>query len=147
LSKAGVYRASATALMRSVVRWIPPPELSEEPNGHQEALPWIADRLVCRHGRALQRFSLMCKQDVSRRILHSLVELSKWCPGADGLEASLPLSQSSLAQLVCSTRETVSTKLNRMAEDQLVYLAPRRIGIPSVERLCQILAATPEVER
>jgi len=140
LAASPTYGSFATVLVRTVVWWIPPFVVGEENRTPPAAWFWVADRLVRRHARALQRFSSMCRQDVSMRILSGLVELSQWCPGKDGLEASLPLSQASLAQLVCSTRETVSTKLNRMAADELVDLAPSRIGIPSVRRLKEILA-------
>ncbi len=142
LSAAASYGAFATVLVRCSLRWIPPPLVKGEYSEPAPEWSWVFDRLVRRHQRALERFGTLCSQDVAMRILSGLVELSQWCPATDGLEASLPLSQATLAQLVCSTRETVSTKLNRMADEQLVQLAPSRIGIPSVDRLRQLLSGT-----
>ena len=142
-SAARLYGSHAKVLVRSTVQWIPS-DANHDPGERLTGRPWVADLLVKRHQRALRRLATLCSQDVNMRILTGLVELSQWCPATEGLEASLPVSQAALAQLVCSTRETVSTKLNRLADDHLVQLAPSRIGIPSVARLREILAQSSE---
>jgi len=90
LSAAASYGAFATVLVRSSLRWIPPPLVNGQYSELAPEWSWIFDRLVCRHQRALERFSTLCSQDVTMRILSGLVELSQWCPATDGLEASLP---------------------------------------------------------
>jgi len=90
-----------------------------------------------REERAEKRALEMISKDVPTRLAHMLVELA-----ADfgerkrrGVRLDLPLTQSDLAQLVGSTRETVSTVFNEFRRAGLVDSAGRTIWVLDPGRL------------
>lgn len=137
LASSGVYSSNATVVTAGCVRIIPAEILRRQFLEDAAGLQWVLDSLAQRRQRQDQRLRSMCSVSVAGRILETIADLSRWFPGTDGLEADLLISQSVLARLVCSTRETVSSQLNRLADVQLVRLSPRHIGVPSIAALLE----------
>lgn len=137
LASSGVYSSNATAVTAGCVRMIPAEKLRRQFSDDAAGCRWVLDSLAQRRKRQDLRLRSMCSLSVAGRILETVADLSRWFPGTDGLEADLPISQSVMARMVCSTRETVSSQLNRLADVQLVRLSPRHIGVPSVAALLE----------
>jgi CRP-like cAMP-binding protein len=137
LASSGVYSTNATAVTGGRIRMIPAEKLRRQFSEDAAGRQWVLDSMAQRRRRQDLRLRSMCSLGVAGRILETIADLSRWFPGRDGLEADLPLSQSMMARMVCSTRETVSSQLNRLADVQLVRLSPRHIGVPSVAALLE----------
>lgn len=88
--------------------------------------------------RALEmKVSLLCLEDVENRILHYLRTLAPvfGVTVSENEEYAIPLSQSELACLIGTTRETTSTTLNALARRGLLRLGRRQLIVPSAAAL------------
>lgn len=144
LVSSGVYSSSVTAVTSVRIRMIPAEKLRRRFLEDAAGFQWVLDSLALRRKRQDLRLRSMCSLSVAGRILETVADLSRWFPGTDGLEADLPIAQSMMARMVCSTRETVSSQLNRLANVHLVRLSPRHIGVPSVAALLEAMRQLEE---
>lgn len=139
LSSSGLYFSNATAVTAGSLWSIPVEKLKEQFGSHSPTCQWVLDSLAQRRNRQNRRIWTMCSQSVQHRILDTILDLSSYFPGTGGLEADLPVSQSTMARIVCSTRETVSSQLNRFADSGLLHLETRHIGVPSIDALLEAI--------
>lgn len=145
LSSSGVYSTNATMVSAGSVWLIQAEKLRQHFEESTPGCQWVLDALTQRRSRQNHRLWTTCSRSVPRRLLEMIADLSQWFPGTNGMEADLPISQSMMARMVCSTRETVSTQLNRFAGAQLLVLATRHIGVPSVAALVEAKRRMDEV--
>ena len=73
-------------------------------------------------------------ESLDRRVYRRLLELARAYGGADAT-ATIPLSQTQLADLVGATRPSVNQVLQRLAELHVVKLSRSRIEILDVAAL------------
>ena len=83
-----------------------------------------------------QRLVNSMYDSLDRRVLLRLVELAS-SYGQDGGTATIPLSQTELADLVGATRPSVNQVLQRLASQQVIVLRRARIDIVDVEALAR----------
>jgi CRP/FNR family cyclic AMP-dependent transcriptional regulator len=94
----------------------------------------LADRIDILSRRLLETMY----ESLDRRVYLRLLELARAYGGSDG-SATVPLSQTQLADLVGATRPSVNQVLQRLAELEVVRLSRSRIEIVDVaalERRC-----------
>jgi CRP-like cAMP-binding protein len=94
----------------------------------------LADRIDILSRRLLETMY----EGVDRRVYRRLLELARSYGGADGT-ATIPLSQTQLANLVGATRPSVNQVLQRLAELHVVGLSRSRIEVldlAALERRC-----------
>ncbi len=86
-----------------------------------------------------QRLVNTMYESLDRRVIQRLVELasSYGSSGQDGATATIPLSQTELADLVGATRPSVNQVLQRLAGQQVIALRRARIDIVDVEALAR----------
>jgi CRP-like cAMP-binding protein len=98
----------------------------------------LADRIDILSRRLLETMY----ESVDRRVYRRLLELARSYGGSDGDSdgtATIPLSQTQLANLVGATRPSVNQVLQRLAELQVVGLSRSRIEVldlAALERRC-----------
>lgn len=97
----------------------------------------LSELFASRQKELEQKVALLCLYDVESRILHYLGSLASvfGVNSANGLDYSLPLSQSELASLIGATRETTSTTLNALARRGLIKLGRRLLIVSSASAL------------
>ncbi len=95
----------------------------------------LADRVDTLSQRLLETMY----ESLDRRVYRRLVELAKsYGPGED--KATIPLSQTQLADLVGATRPSVNQVLQRLSEQGMVRLSRGRIevlDVPGLARRCR----------
>jgi CRP/FNR family transcriptional regulator len=84
------------------------------------------------------RVSDLAHRSLRERLANLLVTLSARLSPADGSKPALPLSQSELANLVGSTRESVSTVLNQFKKEGILSLKRRSLRIDNIGALLEI---------
>ena len=98
----------------------------------------LADRIDILSRRLLETMY----ESVDRRVYRRLLELARSYGGSDGGSdgtATIPLSQTQLANLVGATRPSVNQVLQRLAELHVVSLSRSRIEVldlAALERRC-----------
>ena len=75
-------------------------------------------------------------ESLDRRVYRRLLELAR-AYGEEGASATIPLSQSQLADLVGATRPSVNQILQRLAETDVVRLSRSRIEILDIAALAR----------
>jgi CRP-like cAMP-binding protein len=77
---------------------------------------------------------------VEQRLAKTIVNLLEdfAVPHEDGYLLKIKLTHQDFADLIASTRETVTTTLNRMRNDGLLDTEGRYLVIPEMERLCRL---------
>ena len=94
----------------------------------------LADRIDILSRRLLETMY----ENLDRRVYRRLLELARSYGGSDG-SATVPLSQTQLADLVGASRPSVNQVLQRLAELQVVRLSRSRIEVvdlAALERRC-----------
>ncbi len=111
---------------------------SEDPNVGL----WLAERFALQRRSLLLRMSQHSQMGVEQRLLAALLELATVfpAPAGDAMQAHIGISQIQIAGLAGSTRETVSTQLNRLEKMELVRLGKNRVSIPDLSRLRELLS-------
>jgi len=92
----------------------------------------LADRIDILSRRLLETMY----ESVDRRVYRRLLELARSYGGSDG-SATIPLSQTQLADLVGATRPSVNQVLQRLAELQVVSLGRSRIEVLDLAALAR----------
>jgi CRP/FNR family transcriptional regulator len=84
------------------------------------------------------RFSDLANMSLSERLAALLVKLSSRKTLEDNQKMVLPLSQWEIANLIGSTRESVSTALNHFKREGFLSLKRRHIQIEDIDALLEI---------
>ncbi len=96
-------------------------------------------QIVDEHLRSLEnRFSDLAHRSLRERLAMLLVMLSSRLGRKNGDQPVLPLSQWELANLIGSTRESVSVTLNHFKREGLISLKRRHVRIEKIEGLLSI---------
>ncbi|WP_321477152.1 Crp/Fnr family transcriptional regulator [uncultured Paludibaculum sp.] len=101
---------------------------------------WLAERFALQRRSLLHRMNQHALMGVEQRLVAALLELATVFPATGGdKEALIGISQIQIAGLAGSTRETVSTQLNRLEKLGLVRLGKNRVSIANLEPLRKLL--------
>jgi len=134
------WRENAAEVLEAAAVWMIPRRsalewLRTRPEGWRELATLIEERRRRLEGR-LERVLF---GDVEQRLVRLLLELAQlYGEGSPaGVNLGVELSQRELAQLVGSTRETVSAALNRLRRRGWVEIRRKRLRISSLEELAR----------
>lgn len=105
----------------------------------------ITKQIAGRMKRIESRVEDLVFRDVRSRLARMLLELADSFGRKEpsGIEIELPLTQSDLATLVGSTRQTVNVALGSLEKDGLLAHRHRHFVLVDVEGLKRVLVATP----
>jgi CRP/FNR family transcriptional regulator len=130
LSKGATYSFSAKVLpMGASISRIPRAVFLQTCEQHPGLWRAVAESTLAKTRRLQRRVSSRGLDDMERRILEILGEFTARGGVAQGVQQTIPLSQSELAELVGSTREPTTALLNRMERRDLVRLGRRQMRL------------------
>lgn len=144
LIHAGVREEHAEAVAKSLVIWIPTSDLQSVME-QSSALAFGVTRLIgFRRRRIERRLKSLMFRSSRDRVLRLLCELAEQYgkPDPAGMLIALPLSHQDMANLIGSTRETVTTLLGELQLEGLIDVGRKRIFVKNPLRLAQLAEAS-----
>lgn len=141
---AGVREEHAEAVAKSLVIWIPTSDLQSVME-QSSALAFGVTRLIgFRRRRIERRLKSLMFRSSRDRVLRLLCELAEQYgkPDPAGMLIALPLSHQDMANLIGSTRETVTTLLGELQLEGLIDVGRKRIFVKNPLRLAQLAEAS-----
>ncbi len=139
----GVREEHAEAITKSLVIWIPASDMKSVME-QSAALAFGMTRLMgLRRQRIERRLKNLMFRSTRDRILHLLCELAEQYGRRDpaGVLIGIPLSHQDVANLIGSTRETVTTLLGEMQDEGLISVGRKRILVRNPQRLAKLAEA------
>jgi CRP/FNR family cyclic AMP-dependent transcriptional regulator len=139
----GVREEHAEAVAKSLVIWIPADDMQQVME-HSAALAFGLTRLIgFRRRRIERRLKSLMFRSTRDRILHLLCELAEQYGRREplGVLIALPLTHQDLANLIGSTRETVTTLLGELQLEGLIEVGRKRFLIKNPLRLARLAEA------
>ncbi len=103
-----------------------------------------------RRRRIERRLKYLLFRSNRQRLIHALLELAEQygVRSAEGIELAIKLTHQDLANIIGSTRETVTVVLGDLQSEGSIRLARRKITLTAMDRLAESVdAVPPEVER
>lgn len=141
------YSLAVGLLMTSTLFRVPKGVFLEQCRQHPEWAMALAQLAIARQGEWAARIESLMREAAGPRLVRTLLELAEAFQRVRGASmdgsARIPLTQSTLANLVGVTRESVSHKLNELERKGLVQLERAAIEIPSPQRLHQFWTPLP----
>lgn len=134
-------RETSAALLDPSIVWRIKRSSVQKAKTEQPAVAlWLAERFALQRRALLNRMNQHSLLGVEQRLVSALLELASVYGPSDGNGAAhIAISQIQIAGLAGSTRETVSTQLNRLEKAGLVQLGKNRVAIPELEPLRGLL--------
>jgi CRP-like cAMP-binding protein len=128
----GARESFAQAVRRSTVWRIPAETFRTVVSASHGMTLEITKQIAGRMKRIESRVEDLVFRDVRARLTRVLLELSESFgrPEGEGVEISLPLTQTDLATLVGSTRQTVNVALGALEREGLLVQRHRHIVLP-----------------
>lgn len=139
----------AEAVENSLVMLIPNREIELLMQLHPRISMSITRLYGLRRKRIERRLKYLLFRSNRERLIHLLLELSeKYARRVDdGLELSIKLSHQDMANMIGSTRESVTVLLGELQNEELIRLARRRVTIRSIEKMAESVSAlAPKIE-
>jgi CRP/FNR family transcriptional regulator len=135
----GTGNTGAAAMQKSLVGYIPGPDfdrLLENQRFAHEINKLVGERMV----RIASRLDDLVFRDVHSRLARLLLRLSREFPARrdDAPAIDVRLTQSDMAQLIGTTRESVNIAINEFKNDGLVSMKGRQIVIRDHNRLEEV---------
>lgn len=134
----------AEALEKSTVVLIPAADLQELVERHPTVSLGITKLFGLRRKRIEQRLKNLLFLSNRERLTHLLLELAERYGKAfdDGIKLGIQLSHQDLANVIGSTRETVTVVLGELQQEGLIAIGRKRIVIRDAEKLAQSVQRT-----
>lgn len=124
------YSGSAMALDRVHVCFIPKKSLSEIVTKNPSIVWCVAKLLAIELREAESKITHMAQESVKIRLIDALKTLSNtYGFNSDGVTINAQIKRQELADLVGSTRETVTRNLYELQTDHLILLSGKKISI------------------
>ena len=129
----------AEAIEKSTVVLIPAGEFQELVERHPRVSLGITKLFGLRRKRIEQRLKNLLFLSNRERLTHLLLELAERYGTAtpDGIKLGIQLSHQDLANVIGSTRETVTVVLGELQQEGFIRIGRRRIVIRDGQRLAQ----------
>lgn len=123
----------------STVVMIPGPELRTLMNEHRDVSLGITKIIGMRRKRIERRLRQLLFLSNRQRVVHLLLELAEQygVAAGNGIDLRIRLSHQDMANIIGSTRETVTVVLGRLQEEGLVRVRRRRVTLADAERLAR----------
>ncbi|MEQ8790623.1 MAG: Crp/Fnr family transcriptional regulator [Pirellulaceae bacterium] len=134
---AGQREEYAETIENSTVVMIPGDEMQQLMQQHPQVSLGITKMIGLRRRRIEQRLKNLLFLSNRDRLTHLLLELAEQYgrPTSDGTELTIRLSHQDLANVIGSTRETVTVVLGEMQLEGLIRMGRRKIEILQADRL------------
>lgn len=132
----------AEALAPSLVSRVPVAQMRMILNGHTQTGLELMGQLQSRTAELMRRMESLVSQEVRSRVADILLALADQLgrPVAGRVVMKLPVSQTKLAALVCSTRQSVNALLGMFEAEGLIARSGRELRILDVEALRAVAA-------
>lgn len=127
----------AEAMEKSTVVLIPANAINDLMARHADFSMGVTKLMGLRRRRVEQRLKSLLFRSNRERLVHLLLELAEKYgqPGPEGVLLGIRLSHQELANIIGSTRETVTVQLGEMQDEGLLTIERRRLRLRSVQRL------------
>jgi CRP-like cAMP-binding protein len=138
----------AEAVESSTAILIPADEMRRLVAEHPEVSLGITKLFGLRRQRIERRLKYLLFHSNRERLIHLLLELAEQYgrPVADGVNLGIKLSHQDLANIIGSTRETVTVTLGELQSAGLLQMGRRKIVLADLERLAAaVSASTPRL--
>lgn len=141
----GTREEFAEAMETSQVVAIPRDVIHKLMETHAEVSLGVTRLLGLRRRRVERRLKSLLFRSNRERLVHLLVELLEKYgrPEPDGVRIGIRLSHQDLANIIGSTRETVTVLLGELSYDRLLLIKKRKIYVPDSARLAQSIGLSP----
>ncbi|HUG18295.1 MAG TPA: Crp/Fnr family transcriptional regulator [Planctomycetaceae bacterium] len=135
----------AEAMETSQVVAIPSDVIQNLMETHSEVSLGVTTLLGLRRRRLERRLKSLLFRSNRERLVHLLVELLEKYgrPEPDGTLIGIRLSHQELANIIGSTRETVTVLLGELSFDRLLTVKKRKIYVPDPKRLAASIGLDP----
>lgn len=135
----------ADAVSDAVVMLIPADEMQRLAEEHPVVSFGITKLMGLRRRRIERRLRSLLFRTNRERLVHLLLELSEQYGrrDRDGLLLDIKLSHQELANVIGSTRETVTVTLGELQLDGLIRVSRQRIVVTNLARLAQSVGVVP----
>ena len=135
----------AEAVEASSVILIPADEIRRLMAAHAEVSLGVTKLVGLRRRRIERRLKYLLFRSNRERLIHLLLELAEQYgfETADGIALRIKLSHQDLANIIGSTRETVTVVLGELQNEGSLRLGRRKIVLRDVNRLARIVSTTP----
>lgn len=127
----------AIAICPSTIVIVPGAAIEAMMNKHAQLALGVTQLLGFRRMRIERRLKSLLFRSSRDRLVQLLLELAQehGAKSAEGIEIRLKLSHQDLANIIGSTRETVTNTLGQLQAEGLVLLGRQRVTVCSLERL------------
>jgi CRP-like cAMP-binding protein len=135
----------AEAMETSQVVAIPSEVIQNLMESHSEVSLGVTKLLGLRRRRLERRLKSLLFRSNRERLVHLLVELLEKYgqPEPEGTLIGIRLSHQELANIIGSTRETVTVLLGELSFDRLLTVKKRKIYVPDPKRLAASIGLDP----
>lgn len=140
----------AEAIENSHVLLIPNREIEWLMQLHPRISLSITRLFGLRRKRIERRLKYLLFRSNRERLVHLLLELAEkyGLKTPNGLELTIKLSHQDMANMIGSTRESVTVLLGELQNEGYIKLARRRVTISDIEKMATSVAArAPEIEK
>jgi CRP-like cAMP-binding protein len=139
----GTRDEHAEALERSTIVMIPSDAFQTLLQQRPELSLGVSKLMGIRRKRIERRLKNLLFVPSRDRLIHLLLELAEQYgkTGDDGVQLGLHLSHQELANVIGSTRETVTVLLRDLQQEGLIFTGRKRITIRDVNRLARAVSA------
>ena len=147
LMETGARDEYAEAVEKSQIILIPAEVLSEIVQRHAELSLGITKLFGLRRRRIERRLKYLLFRSNRERLVSLLLELSEQYGEltSEGVQLKIKLSHQDLANIIGSTRETVTVLLGELQSEGRVALGRRKIVLTNAADLAKTIAAPPPV--
>jgi CRP/FNR family cyclic AMP-dependent transcriptional regulator len=137
----------AEAVEKSAIVLIPGEHFRELMERHAGVSVGVTKLIGLRRRRIERRLKYLLFRSNRERLVHLLLELTETYGRKtnDGLLLDIKLSHQDLANVIGSTRETVTVTLGELQAEGRLVLGRRKIVLTDLEQLAQSVDATPPV--
>jgi CRP-like cAMP-binding protein len=145
LVEAGGREEFAEAMLPSQVVLIPRDVVTALMHAHPEVALGVTRLIGFRRRRVERRLKSLLFRSNREKLIHLLLELSEKYgrPTPNGVELSIKLAHQELANIIGSTRETVTVLLGELQAEGAVHIERRRITLRDVETLARTIDVPP----
>jgi CRP-like cAMP-binding protein len=127
----------AEAVLPAQIAWIPKHDLLALMSRYPDISLGISKIIGCRRQRIERRLRNLLFQSNRKRLIHLLLELVERYgePVDDGVRLNIKLTHLEMANVIGSTRETVTVVLGQLQAENLIRVVRRQITIVDLEKL------------
>ena len=144
----GPHEEFAEAMEKSTVILIPRDVLQSLMEEHAQVAIGVTKLMGLRRHRLERRLKSLLFRSNRERLIHLLLELTEkyGAPNNQGIQIGLKLSHQELANIIGSTRETVTVLLGELQQEGVLTISRRQIFITNMPELSSNLdLPTPDI--